>query len=193
MISINIDMKSLLKIAFVLGIVVSFSSCKDNLKPNYQYMPNMYESVAYETYSESDAFSSPTGLKGKEGQLPAEGSIKRGFVPYGIPNTTEGYNFSKTITTSPLDGTAVDMKKAEELYGIYCAICHGTTGDGQGKLVKQQKFLGVPNYKDRQVSIGSIFHVETYGLNSMGSYSNQLSQQERWMIAAYVLELKSKL
>ena len=193
MISINIDMKSLLKIAFVLGIVVSFSSCKDNLKPNYQYMPNMYESVAYETYSESDAFNSPTGLKGKEGQLPAEGSIKRGFIPYEIPNTTEGYDFSKTITTSPLDGKAVDMKKAEELYGIYCAICHGETGNGMGKLVKQEKLLGVPSYKDRQVTIGSIFHVETYGLNSMGSYANQLSQQERWMIAAYVLELKSKL
>jgi mono/diheme cytochrome c family protein len=193
MISINIDMKSLLKIAFVLGIVVSFSSCKDNLKPNYQYMPNMYESVAYETYSESDAFNSPTGLKGKEGQLPAEGSIKRGFVPYGIPNTTEGYDFSKTITTSPLDGKEVDMKKAEELYGIYCAICHGETGNGMGKLVKQEKLLGVPSYKDRQVTIGSIFHVQTYGLNSMGSYANQLSQQERWMIAAYVLKLKSKL
>lgn len=193
MISINIDMKSLLKIAFVLGIVVSFSSCKDNLKPNYQYMPNMYESVAYETYSESDAFNSPTGLKGKEGQLPAEGSIKRGFVPYEIPNTTEGYDFSKTITTSPLDGKAVDMKKAEELYGIYCAICHGETGNGMGKLVKQEKLLGVPSYKDRQVTVGSIFHVQTYGLNSMGSYANQLSQQERWMIAAYVLELKSKL
>ena len=186
-------MKSLLKIAFVLGIVVSFSSCKDNLKPNYQYMPNMYESVAYETYSESDAFNSPTGLKGKEGQLPAEGSIKRGFVPYGIPNTTEGYDFSKTITTSPLDGKGVDMKKAEELYGIYCAICHGETGNGMGKLVKQEKLLGVPSYKDRQVTVGSIFHVQTYGLNSMGSYANQLSQQERWMIAAYVLELKSKL
>jgi len=186
-------MKSLLKIAFVLGIVVSFSSCKDNLKPNYQYMPNMYESVAYETYSESDAFNSPTGLKGKEGQLPAEGSIKRGFVPYEIPNTTEGYDFSKTITTSPLDGKEVDMEKAEDLYGIYCAICHGETGNGMGKLVKQEKLLGVPSYKDRQVTIGSIFHVQTYGLNSMGSYANQLSQQERWMIAAYVLELKSKL
>ncbi|UPT69360.1 MAG: cytochrome c [Flavobacterium sp. JAD_PAG50586_2] len=186
-------MKSLLKIAFVLGIVVSFSSCKDNLKPNYQYMPNMYESVAYETYSESDAFNSPTGLKGKEGQLPPSGSIKRGFVPYEIPNTTEGYNFSKSITNSPLDSAAVDMKAAGELYDIYCAICHGTAGDGKGKLVKQEKFLGVPSYADRQVSIGSIYHVQTYGLNSMGSYANQLSQKERWMIAAYVLELKSKL
>ena len=186
-------MKSLLKIVFVLGIVVSFSSCKDNLKPNYQYMPNMYESVAYETNAESDAFNSPTGLKGKVGQLPPAGSIKRGFVPYEIPNTTEGYNFSKTIVKSPLDSTVVDMKKAEELYGIYCAICHGTAGNGKGKLVTQEKFLGVPSYADRQVSVGSIFHVQTYGLNSMGSYANQLSQKERWMVAAYVLELKSKL
>jgi len=185
-------MKSLLRTAVLLGIIVSVSSCKDNSKPNYQYMPNMYESVAYETYSESDAFKSPTGLQGKEGQLPPVGAIKRGFVPYEIPNTTEGYNFSKTIVKSPLDSTAIDMEKAKGLFDIYCAICHGTAGDGQGKLVKQQKFLGVPNYKDRQITVGSIFHVETYGLNSMGSYANQLSQEERWMIAAYVLELKSK-
>lgn len=186
-------MKSLLKIAFIFGIIVSLSSCKNDKNPNYQYMPNMYESVAYETNSESDAFNSPTGLKGKVGQLPPNGSIKRGFVPYEIPNTTEGYNFSKSIVKSPLDSTAVDMKAAGELFDIYCAICHGTTGDGKGKLVKQEKFLGVPSYKDRQVSVGSIFHVQTYGLNSMGSYANQLSQKERWMIAAYVLDLKSKL
>ncbi len=186
-------MKSLFKTAFILGIIVSLSSCKNDKKPNYQYMPNMYESVAYETYSESDAFNSPTGLKGKEGQIPPTGSIKRGFVPYAIPNTTEGYNFSKTIVNSPLDSTNVDMKKASELFVIYCAICHGESGNGMGKLVKQEKILGVPNYKDRQVSIGSIYHVQTYGLNSMGSYANQLSQEERWMVSAYVLELKSKL
>jgi mono/diheme cytochrome c family protein len=186
-------MKSLLKTAVVLGIVVSFSSCKDNSKPNYQYMPNMYESVAYETNAESDAFNSPTGLKGKVGQLPPAGSIKRGFVPYEYPNTTAGYDLAKANLKSPLDSAAVDMEKAKGLFDIYCAICHGTAGDGQGKLVKQQKFLGIPSYKDRQITEGSVFHVQTYGLNSMGSYANQLSQQERWMIAAYVLDLKSKL
>jgi hypothetical protein len=141
MISIKIDMKSLLKIAFVLGIVVSFSSCKDNLKPNYQYMPNMYESVAYETYSESDAFNSPTGLKGKEGQIPAEGSIKRGFVPYGIPNTTEGYDFSKTITTSPLDGKEVDMKKLIVLLGRIALSLIFVTSAVLIKIYSQSRFL----------------------------------------------------
>ncbi len=186
-------MKSLFKIVALLGIVISFTSCKNDLKPNYQYMPNMYEAVGYETNAESDAFNSPYGLKGKTGQLPANGSIKRGFVPYEIPNTTEGYNASKLITNSPLDSTTVDMVKAQELFEIYCAICHGTAGDGKGKLVKQEKFLGVPSYKDRVVSKGSIFHVITYGLNSMGSHANQLSQQERWLVTEYVLKLKGEL
>jgi mono/diheme cytochrome c family protein len=30
-------------------------------------------------------------------------------------------------------------------------------------------------------------------LNSMGSHANQLSQEERWQVAAYVMQLKSKL
>jgi mono/diheme cytochrome c family protein len=187
-------MKSLFKIVVFFGIVLSVSSCKDDLKPNYQYMPNMYESVAYETYSESDAFNSPTGLKGKEGQLPAQGSIKRGFVPYEYPNTPEAFVAVKAANLkSPLDSTQVDMKKAEELFTIYCAICHGTAGDGQGKLVKQQKFLGVPSYKDREVNEGTIFHVVTYGLNAMGSHANQLSQTERWLVASYVMKLRGEL
>lgn len=187
-------MKSLLKTAVLLGIIVSLSSCHDKSKPNYQYMPNMYESVAYETYSESNAFNSPTGLHGKEGQLPPVGSIKRGFVPYEYPNTPEALLAVKAANLkSPLDSTKVDMKKGQALFEIYCAICHGTAGDGQGKLVKQQKFLGVPNYKDRQINEGSIFHVVTYGLNAMGSHANQLSQEERWLVAAYVMDLRSKL
>jgi mono/diheme cytochrome c family protein len=84
------------------------------------------------------------------------------------------------------------MKKGEELYNIYCAICHGTAGDGKGKLVKQEKFLGVPNYKDREINEGSIFHVITYGLNSMGSHANQLNTEERWLVSSYVMQLKNK-
>ena len=181
-------MKSLFKIVAVLGLSFIATSCFDKSKPNYQFFPNMYEAVPYETYSEHDVFKN-----GKEGQLPAEGSIKRGFVPYEIPNTTEGYMLSKTITTSPLDSISRNSEKGKELFNIYCAICHGEKGDGKGNLVKREKFLGVPSYADREITVGSIFHVETYGLNSMGSHANQLSQQERWQVADYVLKLKSEL
>ncbi len=181
-------MKSLYKITLLFGIAMLVSSCHNNSAPNYQYFPNMYESVGYETYAENPLFKD-----GREAQFPAKGTIKRGFVPYEIPNTTDGYDYSKTIVKSPLDSTQVDMLKASELYGIYCAICHGTEGNGKGYLVTQEKILGVPSYADRQISVGSVYHVQAYGLNSMGAYSNQLNQKERWQVAAYVMELKSKL
>ena len=181
-------MKSLYKIALLVCIAVFVSSCKDNLKPNYQYMPNMYEAVSYETYSESNAFKN-----GKEGQLPPAGTINRGFEVYDYPNTTEGYELAKANLKSPLDSTSVDLEKAKGLYEIYCAICHGNAGDGKGKLVTQGKYLGVPNYKDRLITTGSVFHVQQFGLNSMGSYANQMSAHERWLVSAYVMKLKSEL
>jgi mono/diheme cytochrome c family protein len=181
-------MKSLYKIVAVVGLSFMATSCFDKAKPNYQFFPNMYEAVSYETYSEHKVFKG-----GVEAQIPVKGSIKRGFVPYEIPNTPEGYALAKASLKSPLDSTAINQDKAKELYTIYCAICHGEKGDGKGNLVVKEKFLGVPNYKDREITDGSIFHVVTYGLNSMGSHANQLSQEERWVVADYVLKLKAGL
>ena len=182
-------MKTIYKITILLGLSALVTSCHDNSKPNYQYMPNMYEPVSYNTYSESDAFKN-----GKEGQLPAEGSLNRGFEVYEYENTTAGYDLAKANLKSPLDTLSTeDMDKAKGLYEIYCAICHGNGGNGQGKLVTQGKFLGVPSYKDRVITTGSVFHVQTYGLNSMGSYANQLNAHERWLVATYVMKLKSEL
>lgn len=180
-------MKKVVTLAVLMGMSSLLFSCHDTAKPNYQFFPNMYESAGYETYSESNAFKN-----GKEGQMPVEGSIKRGFVPYELPNTPEGYAASKNVVNSPLDSTSVNMEKGKELFNIYCAICHGEKGDGQGNLVKREKFLGVPNYKDRQITVGSVFHVVTYGLNAMGSHKNQLTQKERWQVAEYVMKLKSE-
>ena len=181
-------MKSVYKITLLFGITILVSSCHNNAAPNYQYFPNMYESVGYETYSESNAFKD-----GKEGQLPAKGTIKRGFDVYEYENSTAGYELAKANLKSPLDSLGRIPEKAKELFEIYCATCHGNNGNGNGKLVEREKFLGVPSYKDRVITEGSIYHVITYGLNSMGSHANQLSPQERWLVTDYVLKLKSEL
>lgn len=181
-------MKRVYKITFLLGITILVSSCHNNAVPNYQYMPNMYEPVSYETYFESSAFKN-----GKVAQLPVAGTINRGFVPYEYENSPAGYELAKANLKSPLDSIEKKSGEGKALFEIYCISCHGAAGNGKGKLVEREKFLGVPNYADRPITEGSIFHVETYGLNAMGSHSNQLSAHERWLVAAYVLELKSKL
>jgi hypothetical protein len=186
-------MKKYIIQSFVAFLVLGLLGCQDKAEPNYQFFPNMYQSAGYETYAESDAFKSKNFIKGQTAQLPVEGTIKQGYVPYEIPNTPEGLELSRTLT-SPIDTLSVkDKEKSKELYTIYCAICHGDAGDGKGNLPKREKFLGVPSYKDRPVTKGSAFHVVTYGLNSMGSHASQLSQHERWLVADYVVELKSKL
>jgi cytochrome c len=187
-------MKSLFKVALLFGLAVSVTSCFDSKSPNYQFFPNMYQSVGYETYAESDAFNGDNQLKGQTAQVPPQGSIKRGFEIYEYENSTAGYELAKANLVSPIDSISEkEAKKGKELYGIYCAICHGDQGNGKGKLVEREKFLGVPSYADRQITAGSIYHVITYGLNSMGSHANQLSQHERWLVTDYVLQLKSKL
>lgn len=180
-------MKNLYKITALAALSVTVVSCFSENKPNYQFFPNMYESVAYETYSESAAFAN-----GKEAQLPAEGSIPRGFEPYEYADTTEGLEDARANLVSPLAEGDYKPEKAKELYTIYCAVCHGDKGDGQGILAKREKFLGVPNYNERPITEGSVFHVATYGLNSMGSYANQLNQAERWQVARYVMSLKEQ-
>lgn len=181
-------MKGLIKIV-VLAVVFVAVSCNKSTAPNYQYMPNMYESAGYETYGEA-AF--PNGI---EAQLPAKGSIPRGYVPFEIENSTVGYDLAKATLVSPLDSTMVDLNRGKELYNIYCGICHGNKGDGQGNLVKREKILGIPSYDDagRAINAGSIYHTIYYGKNAMGSYANQLNDEERWQVVSYVLKLKADL
>ncbi len=183
-------MKNTIKILAVAVVMISVVSCQKDSKPNYQYMPNMYEPVSYEAYGEYGVFPG-----GQEAMLPAEGSIPRGWMPYEIENSNAGYQFAKDSLKNAIRYTKETEEAGKELYNIYCAICHGEKGDGKGTLVKREKILGVPSYDDvgRAITEGSIYHVMYYGINSMGSYASQTSEHERWQIVQYVQKLKADL
>ncbi len=187
-------MKRFFKIIGVCVLLVLVSSCFNKNRPNYQYMPNMYEPVGYETYA---GVESPLFPEGTEALVPPTGTVSREWLPYEIENSIEGKEKARLLE-SPLDSLlqGENLAKGKELYDIYCAICHGTKGDGQGNLVKREKILGVPSYADagRNITVGSTYHVMYYGLNSMGSYASQLSsEEEMWQIAEYVMKLKQDL
>ncbi len=176
----------------LLLIIVSllFTSCFDPSRPNFQYFPDMYESLAGEAYAESDAFSN-----GIEAQLPVNGTIPRGWEPYDYDDTEEGYELAKSELLSPLITNEYNLSKGKELYQIYCSVCHGDKGDGLGILAEREKFLGIPAYNDssRFITEGSIYHVMMYGRNAMGSHAGLVNEEERWQITQYVLQLKQEL
>ena len=184
-------MRNIVKIAVVVIASFSLVSCfNDKKKPNYQFMPNMYEPIGYETYGDYEIF--PNRM---EAMLPVEGSIPRGWQPYDYPNTTEGLELARTNLKNPLEVTEANLKAGSELYAIYCAVCHGDKGAGQGILVKREKFLGIPSYADagRNITEGGVYHVQMFGLNSMGSYASQTNELERWQITQHVMNLKAAL
>ena len=178
----------ILKHISLLVLIMSNTSCFDPSKPNYQYFPNMYESVGYKTYQESDAF--PNGI---QAQLPVEGSVPRGWQPYEYEDSNEGYESAKLNLKSPLVNNEENLKNGKKMYDIYCSVCHGSKGDGQGILMEREKFLGIPSYADRDITEGSIYHVLMHGINLMGSHAGQVDDEERWQIAQYVLKLREDL
>ena len=183
-------MKNIVNIAVTILIMLSVTSCFDKKKPNYRYMPNMYTSVAVETYSEYEILPN-----GQAALTPVKGTISRGWMPYEYDNTQEGKALATKELKIPLAVNEENLAKGKELFNIYCAICHGNKGDGQGTLVKREKFLGIPSLADkgRNITEGDIYHVMMYGLNSMGSYASQTNEKERWQITMHALDLKSKL
>jgi hypothetical protein len=174
----------------LVAITLTLSSCKNNESPNYEFMPNMYESVGYEAYSENGLFEN-----NQAALIPVEGTIPRGYSLYQYEDSNAGYDTAKVNLKNPLESNEVNMAKAKELYDIYCGVCHGNNGDGKGILFKREKILGIPSYLDegRDITEGSVYHVIYYGRNTMGSYANQLNEKERWLVTSYVMKLKSDL
>jgi mono/diheme cytochrome c family protein len=183
-------MKTVTNIVIAIVASASMVSCFNEKKPNYQYFPNMYEPVGYDTYGEYDGFPG-----GQQAMTPPENTIPQGFKPYDYENTTEGLELARLELQNPYEITEKNIAAGAQLYTMYCAVCHGDKGDGKGILATREKFLGIPSYADpgRNITPGGIFHVETYGLNAMGSYASQVNEMERWQIAMHVMNLKAAL
>ena len=138
-------MRSIIKISSIVILILVLASCTDKRNRQVQYMgdTDMYVPVSYETYS-----ANPLLKDGMSAQLPVEGTIARGKVPYDYPNNEEGYQMAKDSLISSIEVNDANLAKGKYLYGIYCATCHGLSGDGQGDLVKNEKFLGVFSISD---------------------------------------------
>ena len=175
-------------IFITIGLIISLSSCtRDRSKPNVQYTPDMYVSIPYEPYGINTIMNDSMAAL-----APPVGTIARGKKPFEYAEGLEGYAAAKESLKSPLEVNKANLDNGKKMYNIYCANCHGIKGDGQGILVQRGKFLGVPNYKDREINEGTIYHVIYYGRNMMGSHASQLTEKERWQVVQYVQKLKNK-
>ena len=103
----------------------------------------------------------------------ADGSFARGFPP-------------------AIEFNAAFIRRGQNRFTIYCAPCHGALGDGNG-ITKSYGMAVTPTYHDdriRTMPEGEIFNTITYGKNTMMSYADKLSPQDRWAVISYVRALQ---
>lgn len=84
------------------------------------------------------------------------------------------------------------LVRGQQLFNVYCAVCHDQTGGGKG-ITTQYGMISPPSYHQdrlREVPDGYLFQVITEGKGLMGSYHDKIKLQDRWAVVAYVRALQ---
>lgn len=122
--------------------------------------------------------------------------IIEGTVAVGEFHTNESFYTglvgTNVVEQFPLPVTESLLRRGQERYDIYCAVCHGLGGDGDGVIV-QRGFPRPPSYhipRLRQAPIGHFYRVITDGYGVMYPYASRVTPEDRWKIAAYIRALQ---
>ncbi len=94
--------------------------------------------------------------------------------------------------TFPFPVTEEVVRRGHERYEIFCSMCHGPVGQGDGMIVRRG-YRQPPSYHEdrlRRAPVGYFFRVMTEGFGAMPPYKSQVPVQDRWAIAAYIRALQ---
>ncbi|MEX1191725.1 MAG: cytochrome c [Brumimicrobium sp.] len=79
------------------------------------------------------------------------------------------------------------LDEGKKIYASKCQHCHGEKGDGQGQMMVNGTYAGVPDYKNlSELGDGQIFYSIYYGKGAMGAHSMMLDKKEMWTLVHYV-------
>ena len=127
-----------------------------------------------------------------ENPFPNQGKYRNVRFSAGTDYLNTGRFGDQWVTGIPLPVTAELMQRGRERYTIYCAVCHGDSGGGNG-VAGQYGLVGIASYHQdrlRDMADGEIYNTIAYGKNSMLGYAANIPLNDRWAIVAYLRALQ---
>ncbi len=186
---------SLVPLAFIAKARASTSD-----KPHFHIIPNMdFQPKA----GAQDGFN--IFADGRSAQPYVSGTVARGsdnlredsHLYQGIVDGKWAETFPEEIS---LDMRT--MKRGQNRFKIYCAPCHGQSGNGQGVVHARAEAVGaiandgwsqpanLLNAAFVKLPHGQIFNTISYGKGIMPGYRKQIPVSDRWAIAFYLRALQ---
>ena len=170
---------------------------------------DMQDQPRYKTYRQNEFFSDRLSMR-----QPVEGTVPRGQLrenkafytgkkeninPNIQVETTVDASGNTLVSSFPNDIEEFPIPVSKELvdrgqdrYNIYCIVCHGAVGGGDGMVVRRG-YPQPPTYHDdrlRNAPVGHFYDVITNGWGRMNSYAAQVQPADRWAIVAYIRTLQ---
>jgi len=146
----------------------------------------MHDQPRYEALEASTFFED-----GRSARPEVPGTVARGLLKEDKHFYT-GKSGNAYVDTFPFPITREVLERGRERFEIFCAVCHGRAGNGEGMIVRRG-FRQPPSYHSdrlRKVPVGHIFDVITNGFGAMPDHSSQIPARDRWAIIAYIRALQ---
>lgn len=137
---------------------------------------NMVRQPRYDVYGDGKLFAD-----GKAMQVPPAGTIARDALVWAAAEQRP-----------PM--SAALLSRGRERYGIYCSMCHGADGSGDGTVTAR----GFPRPADFRapdqsaLAAADIYRAISDGSGAMYGFKDRVPPHDRWAIAAYVEALRRR-
>jgi mono/diheme cytochrome c family protein len=197
-------------VALLPPLLIARARVTKSEKPRWHTFIDMDYQPKFKAQTTSTLFAD-----GRADRLPVPGTVARGDLRINdplyrglqqggvIPTETETEDGEELVipwvTEIPLPITDSMMQRGRQRFDIYCAPCHGLSGDGNGLVAirarELQQSTWVPPaslHTDpvRQQPVGQLFHSITNGVRKMSAYGSQISVEDRWAIVLYIRALQ---
>lgn len=182
-------MNKFILLAALVGLTLT--GCRGSLSSEPPIHPNL--NMDYQERFDPQEVN-PFFADGRADRLPVAGTIARGFLRedsrFYRGRTAEG----TYVTDSPVALSRELLERGRERYNIYCAVCHGRAGDGQGIIMTgQYGYTPAPSFHEERLlaeTDGYLYDVVANGVRNMPGYAAQIAVADRWAIVAYVRALQ---
>lgn len=160
-----------------------------------------FERSLIQNYDRHQEGGTPLFADGRASRLPVEGAVARGELREDEHFYTgkTGGGFAQALPAA-VAVTPDLMKRGQQRFDVYCSVCHGVSGRGDGMIARRaDRIPDKTNWAPptnlhtdpvRAQPVGQLFDTITHGIRNMPAYGQQIPEADRWAIILYLKALQ---